>query len=103
MKKRRRKTIGAQIIQSLTELAEALERGEPLEKRFTVRTVELPADPSEYTPAQVRATRESLGASQPVFAALVGVSTALVQHWEQGFRNPSKMACRLFDEIKRDP
>jgi DNA-binding transcriptional regulator YiaG len=103
MAKRTRKTIGAQIIESLKELAESLERGEPLEKRFTVRTVELPASPSIYTPSQVRKTRESLGASQPVFAALVGVSTALVQHWEQGFRKPSKMACRLFDEINRDP
>jgi DNA-binding transcriptional regulator YiaG len=33
----------------------------------------------------------------------MGVSTALVQHWEQGFRKPSRMACRLFDEINRDP
>jgi len=101
--KKPRTSAGQRIIQGLTELAESLERGEPLEKRFTVRTVELPSAPRPYTPRAVRATREKVGASQPVFASLMGVSTALVQHWEQGFRKPSRMACRLFDEINRDP
>jgi DNA-binding transcriptional regulator YiaG len=94
---------GRRIINGLTELAEALERGEPPTRRFTVRTVELPPAPRPYTPKTIRATRARVGASQPVFASLLGVSTALVQHWEQGFRKPSRMACRLLDEINRDP
>ncbi len=103
MKQKSRKSPGQRIIQGLTELVEALECGEAIESRFTVRTVELPASPSHYTPRKVRATRERLEASQSLFASLLGVSTALVQHWEQGFRKPSRMACRLLDEINRNP
>ena len=103
MKKIKRTSAGTRIIQGLTELVEALEQGEPLEKRFNVRTVELPQRPRQYGPAKVKATRESLSASQPIFASLLGVSTALVQHWEQGLRKPSAMACRLLDEINRNP
>jgi putative transcriptional regulator len=103
MKSKKRKSVAHRMIEGLTELAEALERGEPLEKRFTVHTVKLPPKPADYTPRKVRDTRNLLEASQPVFASLLGVSTALVQHWEQGFRKPSKMACRLLDEINRDP
>ena len=98
-----RQSAGRRIIQGLKELAEALETGEPLGKRFTVRTVELPPEPRTYTPRAIRATRDKVGVSQPVFASLVGVSTALIQHWEQGVRMPSRMACRLLDEINRDP
>src|SRR4051812_22400540 len=94
---------GQRIISGLTELAEVLERGEALATRFTVRTVELPPEPSPYSARRVRETRAMLGASQTVFASLLGVSTALVQHWEQGFRKPSRMACRLLDEINREP
>jgi putative transcriptional regulator len=103
MKRPSSKSDGARAIAALTELAETLERGEPLERRFTVRTVQLPPDPRKYSSRKVRSTRELLAASQPVFASLLGVSTALVQHWEQGFRQPSRMACRLLDEINRDP
>ena len=103
MKKVNRKSAGSRIIEGLTELAEALERGEPLHKRFTVHTVELPPKPGAYSPAKVRATRELIGISQPIFASLMGVSTALVQHWEQGLRKPSPMACRLLDEMNREP
>lgn len=102
-RKPKKKSAGRRIIAGLTELVETLERGEPLEARFTVRTVELPPEPGHYAPRQVRDTRALLGASQTVFASLLGVSTALVQHWEQGFRKPSRMACRLLDEINREP
>jgi len=103
MKSKTHKSVGSRIIEGLTEFAEALERGEPLNKRFTVRTVELPPEPAKYTPRQIRATRDRLSASQPVFASLIGVSTTLIQHWEQGFRKPSRMACRLLDEMNHDP
>src|SRR4051794_5713063 len=99
---RKDKSDGARIIKALTEVVDVLKRGEPLEKRFTVHTVELPPAPADYTPRKVRATRDRIGASQTVFAFLLGVSTALVQHWEQGVRKPSRMACRLLDEINRD-
>ena len=43
------------------------------------------------------------GASQAVFAQLVGVSKIHAQSCEHGVRKPSKLACRLPDEINRDP
>ena len=94
---------GREIIGALTELAEALESGEPLGRRFTVRTVEMPQQPSPYDAEEVKATRARLGASQAVFARLVGASVKLVQAWETGSRRPSPMARRLFDEFNRDP
>jgi putative transcriptional regulator len=93
---------GARIIQGLTELREALREGVPLEKRFTVKTVEVP-EPQEFDEASIRALRLQLGASQAVFARLIGVSRVLVQSWEQGLRKPSPLARRLLSEIRHDP
>ena len=91
-------------IASLGPLGQKLDRAfrEIYEGRLTVRQVEVP-DPSQYPPASVRRLRQELGVSQPVFARLMGVSTVLVQSWEQGQRIPSPMARRLLDEIRRDP
>ena len=94
---------GREIIGALTELAEALESGEPLERQFTVRTVEMPEQPGAYDADAVKASRAKLGVSQAVFARLVGASVKLVQAWEIGSRRPSPMARRLFDEFNRDP
>ena len=41
--------------------------------------------------------------SQAVFAKVMGVSTELVQHWEQGIREPSGIARRLLDRVNADP
>jgi putative transcriptional regulator len=72
-------------------------------RRFTVRTVVMPRNPLPYDGPAVRATRNVLRASQPVFAQLLGVSTVLVQSWENGKRKPAAWACRLLDEVNRDP
>jgi putative transcriptional regulator len=93
---------GARMIAGLTELVEALERGEPLEKRFTVRTVQRLPRPGSYDAKRVRATRQSLGMSQSVFAQLMAVSVNLVQAWERGDRIPAPIACRLLDEVARN-
>jgi DNA-binding transcriptional regulator YiaG len=89
---------------SLGPFGQKLDRAfrEIFEDRLTVRQVEVP-DPGQYPPASVRRLRQELGVSQPVFARLMGVSTVLVQSWEQGQRIPSPMARRLLDEIRRDP
>jgi putative transcriptional regulator len=89
------------LLTSMTEMADALERKDY--SRLTVRRVELPADPTRYDGKRVRATREKLNMSQAVFARLMGVSTVLSQSWEQGTRKPSKLACRLLDEINANP
>lgn len=95
-------SVGQRLVVGLTELRNALRRGDRPENRFTVRTVRMPDDPTPYDSAAVRHTRARLGASQAVFAKLVGISTVLEQSWEQGSRKPSKLACRLLDEINRD-
>ena len=97
-----RSRIGAQLTAALTELRDALETGRPLEEFFTVRTVEIP-DPPAYNTKRVRALRKRMGVSQAVFASLLGISPQLVEHWEQGVRSPRPIACRLLDEVNRDP
>lgn len=94
--------VGPRLIAGLTELRDALAAGEPLSGRFTVRTYRLP-DPGRYDAAAVRGTRAKLGASQVLFAGLMGASPALVRAWEQGSRQPSAMARRLLDEMNREP
>lgn len=98
-----RKSVGQRLVQALTELHDVLASGEPLENHMVVRTIEIADDPAAYNASTVKATRERLDISQSMFARLLGVSTVLVQSWEQGKRKPSRMACRLLDEINRDP
>ena len=92
-------TLGQEIIKDLTELCETLEEGGRVQDKFTVRTVELNLQPQEYDAAAVRRTRQSLNASQAVFAAILGASAETVRSWEQGVRNVPRMACRLLDLI----
>src|SRR5438874_1766530 len=96
------KNVGDRIIAGLTELRDSLRSGVPLEKQFTVRTVEVP-DPEKFDARRVRALRVRLGMSQHVFARLLGISTILAQSWEQGVREPSPLARRLLAEVERDP
>ena len=42
-----------------------------------------PARTTAFRPADVRAVREKLGASQPEFALLIGVSVATLRNWER--------------------
>ena len=93
---------GRKILSALYDLADTLERGIPLEEKYTVRDVWI-ADPRDYSPADVKRLRRKLGLSQPVFARLLGASSVLVQKWEAGQRRPDGMARRLLDDIKEDP
>lgn len=102
-KRATKKSVGARIVDSLREFTEAVESGEDLTKRFTCRTIRLELKPHPYTPAQVKRTRELLGASQSVFARFIGVSPSAVQDWEQGAKPPKGSACRLMDEIRVNP
>lgn len=89
------------LISGLTELRDTLAQGVPPEERFTMRTVDLNLDPRTYTPEDVQETRKLLGASQAVFAELIGVNVKTVQSWEQGME-PSRTARRLMDLINED-
>jgi DNA-binding transcriptional regulator YiaG len=100
---RRMTAKGREIVASLLEAVEVERAGIPIESRFTVRTIELPDEPTAYDADAVRATRERLIVSQAVFAHLLGVSAMLVRAWEQGQRIPARWARRLLDEMNRDP
>ena len=78
---------GRELIAALAEVRAAVLSGDP-HRGMTVREVEIP-DPGEYGPAAVKALRAKMGASVAVFARLVGVTPAQVEHSEQGRRVPS--------------
>src|ERR1700732_2672739 len=101
--KRIKGTVGARIIQGLEEFVDALEKKETISERFTCHTIELDLKPTPYLPRMVKENRALLGASQAVFAKLLGVSVRAVCHWEQGLKSPSDIACRFMDEIRRNP
>ncbi len=101
--KKRKRNIAGEIVADLTEMAATLEAGTALREKYTVRTVRSVPDPRKYSAAEVRATRELVGVSQPVFARMLGVSAALVRSWECGQRKPAPMARRLLDLIRADP
>lgn len=95
--------ISNEILNGLTEFADALESGEDLGDKFTCHRVRLDLQPEEYTPEKVLETRVALRVSQPLFAKFLGVSVKTVRAWEQGDNKPNMMACRFMDEIRKDP
>lgn len=101
--KKNKKTIADEMLESLTEFADALEAGDDLGEQFTCHRVKLNLVPEPYDPAKVKATRKSLQVSQALFACFLGVSVKTVRSWEQGYNVPNGMACRFMDEIRSDP
>jgi putative transcriptional regulator len=102
-KKSSDKSIGSKIVRRLKTFVETVEAGEDPLDRFTCRTIRLNLEPQAYDPELVKTTRRLLGASQAIFAQFLGVSASAVQDWEQGNKPPRGSACRLMDEIRRDP
>jgi DNA-binding transcriptional regulator YiaG len=94
---------GREIVTSLAEAVAVERAGVDPASRFTVRTVVAPPPASTYDGPAVRATRDLIGVSQPIFAHLLGVSVMLVRAWEQDQRSPALWARRLLDEVRRDP
>ena len=74
----------------------------PNDEKMTARKIDV-APPGIYSGAEIREMRVKMAVSQPMFAKLLGASTASVAHWEDGTSIPSTIARRLFDVIRRDP
>ncbi|MFN0195773.1 MAG: helix-turn-helix domain-containing protein [Planctomycetaceae bacterium] len=91
----------AEMIRRLEAFKIDLESG--TQKTFTRREIRLILKPTSYDPMLVKKTRQALNFSQPLFAQFLGVSVKTVRSWEQGKVEPSDMACRFLDEIRRDP
>lgn len=100
MKKR---NVGAEIIADLKQMHADLQAGVSLREKYTFRSACVVPDPGNYQAADVLATRELVGVSQPVFAQMLGVSPALVRAWEIGQRKPAPIARRMLDLIRADP
>ncbi len=98
MAKKKRVKVYGDLRQSLTD-AMRYERG----GRIDLRTTEIPAPPKSMKPAEIRQIRESLNASQVVFAHFLCVSPKAVQAWEQGVRRPQSTALRLLELAKKKP
>jgi putative transcriptional regulator len=94
---------GDRIIMALQQATEAEQAGVHPSARFTVREVEMPNEPGEYSAVHVRQVRDLLNVSQAIFARLIGASESLVRAWEQGGREPNRMARRLLDDMRAQP
>jgi putative transcriptional regulator len=57
----------------------------------------------KFAPADVKAIRSKLGASQVQFAQMIGVSVATLRNWEQGRRTPEGPALALLRVASVDP
>ena len=56
-----------------------------------------------FRPADVKAVRRKLGASQSEFALMIGVSVATLRNWEQGLRTPDGPALALLRVAAKNP
>lgn len=106
----KRSSVASDILEGLTLVAKTLENrragvrpAEALRRHFTVRQIKLDLKPKAYVARDVKLVRKKLGASQAVFAQLLGVSTNTVRAWEQGVNPPTRMASRFMDEIRLHP
>lgn len=95
--------VADQIVESLRDFTEALERGDDIAARYTVRTVKRHGVPTPFDAQGVQAVRKLLGASQAVFAWFLGVKVQTVQAWEQGRNPPPGSACRLMELVRDRP
>jgi putative transcriptional regulator len=61
------------------------------------------APPPRYDAERIRAIRNRLNLSQPVFAGLLNVSDASVKAWERGVRAPEGPTMRLLEVADQHP
>jgi putative transcriptional regulator len=95
--------LGAAMAAGLSAFCDAAEAGEPVGKRFTVRTARLDVRANPYGPDDVKRVRAALNASQALLAKFLGVSVKTVSSWEQGTRPVPRIACRYLDDVQAHP
>lgn len=101
------KRIGAEVIAGLEQILATLEAGglKAVKEKHGIppppAMVVLKVSPADKK--AVKAAREALGVSQPVFALILGASVQAVRAWEQGTKSPPGAARRLIGEIRHDP
>lgn len=71
--------------------------------KLDLRAVEIPPRPKPMKPAEIRALRAELNASQSLFARLLNVSSNAVESWEQGLREPRQATLKLLHVARKNP
>jgi DNA-binding transcriptional regulator YiaG len=71
--------------------------------KLDLRSVEIPPRPKPMKPSDIRGLRESLNASQTLFARLLNVSSNAVESWEQGLREPRQATLKLLHIARKNP
>ncbi len=68
-----------------------------------LRSVAIPSRPRPLKPAEIRAMRTAMNASQALFARLLNVSSNAVESWEQGIRQPRQATLKLLHIARKNP
>ena len=56
---------------------------------------------SDFQPGEIKALRDQLNVSQPVFARYLNTSVSTVQKWESGAKRPGGLALKLFTIVQK--
>ncbi len=99
------KSVGNELVDRLRRFTEQLDSATPeteLPEIVTVRKLKLNLRPRSFSAEEMKAIREQLRVSQPVFAEFLGVSKSTVQDWEQGRNEVNGPVCRILEEIVSD-
>lgn len=100
-----REQVAKRTVDRLRKFSEQLDTGRPVSEAYSCRRIILDVEVLPYTPLQVRQIRKVLNCSQSLFAKFLNVKLSTVQKWERtkDSQPPNGAACRLLDEIRRDP
>lgn len=98
MTKKTKVNIFADMREALRDAA-AYERGE----KVNLRVTRIPSKPKQLSAKEVRRIRQTLNASQALFATYLNVSPNAVRSWEQGTRRPRQAALKLLLIAKKNP
>lgn len=92
----RTKIYRSEIAEAMHGMAEGFSRAGLVGKR-TMRQFDQNclAPAPALAPADIKAIREKVAVSQPVFARYLNVSSNLVSEWERGMKRPGGPALRL--------
>lgn len=99
-------SFGELLVASASEAAAIAQGGSKPAKVSKVRVTAREAavsPPPKYQAKRVRAVRQRLGLSQPVFAQALNVSLGTVRGWEQGARVPDGPSRRLLQVAEEHP
>lgn len=56
---------------------------------------------SDFQPGEIKALRDQLNVSQPVFARYLNTSVSTVQKWESGAKRPGGLALKLLTIMQK--